>query len=165
MPYWLDWIKRDSKFPLPTEVSKALMSEAEAADGLVSGADPVGLGIEKWDRIAKAVDSISSQPLPLSYLHSLAKYIGYKTCALCMDSKSRYESTKGKIRYGTDKCQVCPLAAIDQCTQKGSTYDRIEELILLPSLEVPHETEIDRMMQLSDLCKAMKANLERLKKP
>jgi len=164
MPYWLDWIKRDSRFPLPAQVKKGLMSEEEAKNALASGADPIRLSVEKWDRIVNIMDSIAAQPLPLLYMHDFIEYMGFRTCAMCMDSISKYKSSKGKIQYGSDKCKVCPLAAIDQCTKKGSTYDQIEELMLLPSLDVPHEIETERMTQIAFLCRKMKANQEGMQK-
>ena len=159
MPYWLDWIKRDSRFPLPADVGRLLCTEEEVRTALAEGADPVALSIQKWRRIGEAVEAIGALPLPLAYMGALARHIGYRTCALCIDSTSRFEATHAIIRYGSDKCKVCPLSAVDQCTRAGSVYSRLEWLLLESPLDVPGESEAARVEEIRRLERAMEDNL------
>ena len=162
MPYWLDWIKRDSRFPLPADVGRLLSTEEEVRTALAEGADPVALSIRKWRRIGEAIEAIGALPLPLAYMGALARHIGYRTCALCIDSTSRYEATHAEIRYGSDKCKVCPLSAVDQCTRDGSVYYRLERLLLESPLDLLGEAEGMRLREIRLLQRAMEDNLARL---
>jgi hypothetical protein len=162
VPYWDDWIKRDSRFPLPAEVGRLLSTEEEVRIALAKGADPVALSIVKWRRIGEAIRAIGSIPLPLSYLQDLARYIGYRTCALCIDSASRYEATHAVVRYGSDKCTVCPLSAVDQCTREGSVFRRLERLLQDPPLGVPGEVEAALLGEIAHLQREMEGNLRKL---
>jgi hypothetical protein len=93
---------------------------------------------------------------------ALARHIGYRTCTLCIDSTSRYEATHAAIRFGSDKCKVCPLSAVDQCTRDGSVYHRLERLLLSSPLDVLGEAEGMRLKEIRLLQRAMEDNLARL---
>lgn len=162
MPYWLDWMKRDSRFPLPEEVGRLLSTEEEVQTALAKGEDPVALSIVKWRRIGEALAVIGSMPLPLCYTQDLARHVGYRTCALCIDSTSRYEATHAAVRYGSDKCTVCPLSTVDQCTRGGSVFRRLERLLLESPLDVPAEAEATRLREMVHLQREMEDNLKRL---
>jgi hypothetical protein len=162
MPYWLDWMRRDTRFPLPADIGRMLSTEAEVRAALAEGSDPIAVSTDKWRRIGEVIRLIGSTPLPLAYMHDLARHIGSQTCALCIDSAARYEAAHGEPRYGTDKCSVCPLASVDRCTRKGSVYQRLEALMLESPLDVLCGTEAARLEEISSLQRAMQDNLESL---
>jgi hypothetical protein len=125
----------------------------------------VQLSIGKWRRIGQVIGLIGSLPLPLAYMHDLARHIGYPTCALCIDSASRYGAIHGKARYGSDKCTVCPLSTVDQCTREGSVYRRLERLLLESPLDALAGVESARLAEIVRLERAMEDNLTSLAAP
>jgi hypothetical protein len=163
MPYWEDWIKRDSRFPLPEQISAHLMTPDEVEARLDQGENPFALSLEKWQRIEKAILEIIEEPAPLTYLESLRTYIGYKTCALCLESLGTYKIEGKEIHTGSDKCRVCALAKIDQCTVQGSQFGQIDEIMNKSPLEVPEEMVTERIEMLLKSVRKMIKNLGELK--
>jgi hypothetical protein len=162
MPYWEDWIRRDSRFSLPNEMIAALMTPAEVHERLNAGQDPAQLGLEKWQRIAALIARLCKEPMPLGYLNSLKAHIGYSTCGLCISALAAMTAQGMKQRSSSDKCTYCRLATIDQCTSQGSNFEVFESLISLSPLDVPKATETDRLNKLASLAEHMILNLRKL---
>ena len=129
---------------------------------LYKGESPIDLSIEKWKIILKALNWVSSRELPHKYIHNFLEdnVLGQNSCALCKTSKKKYIDTIGDIKYQDDKCKVCPLSKVDQCTRKESSYDLIEFSFYKCGEESNNE---ESMLELSSAIKKMIANLENLK--
>jgi hypothetical protein len=109
-------------------IFSTLLVEETVAAQMQAGLDPVRLSIQKWEILARALDVLHSDLAPEIYYQGLLFYIGARTCALCLASIEKYEAQYGPQRVNTDKCSVCPLARVDQCTAAGSVFAGIEGL-------------------------------------
>ncbi|MES0489652.1 MAG: hypothetical protein ABUK01_06660 [Leptospirales bacterium] len=125
------------KTPLVDSISKNTFSEdlakhvptpQEIQEKLKKGNNPVLLSIYKWEKIIKAVEEISKKDT-LSYqafISQWRKFVGYETCALCLDSIARLHKIKADISSKTEKCSVCALAKIDRCIDEDSIFKQLE---------------------------------------
>ena len=68
----------------------------------------------------------------------------------------------GKIIYGSDKCKVCPLGKVDQCTSSGSVFEQIEKAMTSSTFEILKEEEDMRIKKLESLIDCMIGNLKAL---
>jgi hypothetical protein len=159
MPYWMQWMLRDSNFPLPLDYRRKLLSEKAVARGIDKGFDPIKLSIIKWKRIHEAFARLKGEPFSEGYLNGFKDYLGFKTCALCITSTKKHLNQIGAIRYGSDKCKVCPLSPIDRCTMDGSVFDQIASLVSSRVLGPSDEGENKKILRLIDLTNTMIENL------
>jgi hypothetical protein len=106
-----------------------LATEEMVAAQIQAGLDPVRLSIQKWEALAHALDVLHAEVSAERYYRGLEIFIGARTCALCLTAIQKYEAERGPQRVNTDKCSVCPLARVDQCTAAGSVFANIEMLL------------------------------------
>ncbi|MBN1500787.1 MAG: hypothetical protein JW982_11555 [Spirochaetes bacterium] len=121
-----DQFKQNYEKEFSSELKSLLLNEDFIDKQLMNNEDPVELSIRKWDKIYHVFKIISDELFPYMYYGSFIKFIGYKTCALCISSSKKYAALRGEVKYQEDKCKVCPLAEIERCIDKDSTYLKIE---------------------------------------
>ena len=146
MAYWTEWDASQWKIPLSPTWRRQLLDENRVAALLDQGYDPIQLSYIKWVLIEAVVRSMEHDSVFELHQGALNDAIGYKTCALCIVSKQKYLRDNGVIRFGNDKCKVCPLAPIDCCTREGSVYSRIESFCLIGAGHEPLQSLIDKMI-------------------
>lgn len=130
MPYWDEApYKIVTNFPLPPDVISIMYTDNDITRRLDNNEDPVLLSIEKWERILRVYSIISELRHPYAHYSEIYKFIGYRTCALCIVSIRNFEKMHGPQRYKEDKCSVCPLAQIERCIDETSAFHKIESIL------------------------------------
>jgi hypothetical protein len=122
-------IRRLAVDRLSDEVVQRLLDGPAVRSQLERGADPAALSIEKWVRIREVYRHISGRFNPVRFYRHIGEYTGYRTCALCVHSTTLYERAHGPVRYGKDRCTLCPLAKVDCCLDDGSIFAQIDRLL------------------------------------
>ena len=162
MPYWESWIRRDSRFELPSGIAEMLLKPEDVEDRLRRGEDPISLSKEKWERIDRVFAAVSDLPLPLAYLGSLRKALGYKTCGLCIDAVRKLLVAGKRMTTGSDRCKVCRLASIERCTAPGSQFSHLEDVLSMSPLDVAKPMETERLKLISSYVQKIRHNLDEL---
>jgi hypothetical protein len=142
-----DYIKEDFERnhvrTLDYKIMEVFMTESEVNRRLEHNENPLLLSIEKWERISSVYKTISAYLTPYKYYNNFSKFIGYKTCALCISSKEKYISIYREYKYQEDKCKVCELAKIDRCIDEQSCYNNIVNLFEFAPHDFGKYTEKD----------------------
>jgi hypothetical protein len=163
LPYWFDWLNRDSNFPLPIKLVKKIPSEAEVKKFLASGGNPIEISLLKWNRIKEVFLEILKEPVPLLYLGGFGKVIGYKNCGLCLSSINKIDLPNPKRAPSNYKCKYCKLAEIDCCITKGSIFQEIEEITSKSYLDVDKIQTRKYLERFESLLDSMIRNLHTCK--
>ena len=147
-------------FLIPPGLRLRLLTEGTVKNALIRKHDPIIMSLVKWRNILHVTAEIGREVLPSWFYRDLHRFIGYKTCALCLSSIEKYTSQQGELRTSYDKCTVCPLAQLDQCTKPDSVYAKIDTL--LQSREGKPDGASSFQNQLLENCDAMFRNLRKL---
>lgn len=155
----------ERRFYVPAEVSGALMKPEEAEERLARGEDPGLVSIDKWRRIREFLRYLESMSFPDVYFHQLEPLIGYRTCALCLDSVRRVIAERGQISHQSEKCEVCALAPISRCPDPESVYGQLEQLLYESrDSSRPGRTLDSVHSDYTRLCSLVEAMIENLEK-
>ncbi|MBX7058490.1 MAG: hypothetical protein K1X75_10535 [Leptospirales bacterium] len=119
----------ERRFYVPPEISEKLMRPEEAETRLAAGQSAVDISVDKWTRIREFLRYLESMSFPDVYYHQLEGLIGFRTCALCLDSVARVIRERGQVSHQSEKCELCALAPIDRCPDRGSVYLGIEGVL------------------------------------
>jgi hypothetical protein len=151
---------------LPVKFRKYLLSKNIVSNRLKNQFNVIELSIEKWEKIYNLVEIFSSDFNLTSNIPFINFYIGFNTCALCISFASYYKENVGIPKANTDKCSVCPLSKIDQCTRKNSTFKKIEiklDYFKYKELTEPFKSVEDHLIELKSLISKMIKNLQLVK--
>lgn len=123
-----DTNKKINHQDLPNNLKSLLLTKEIVKKKLESDSS-IQISLEKWENILRILKSISSHFAPFVFYEELSKYIGYETCALCLESIEKFIQINGKLKTSNDKCSMCLLAEIESCTNKNSVYEQIEKIL------------------------------------
>jgi len=120
---------RNTRYALPKDIAAKFTHGDEIKSRLAKGENHFDLSILKWERLDAILDFIAKKTSKHKYLHNFKGRIGYKSCALCITSISRYEAMHGKMKSKEQKCTVCSLAKLDCCLEKKSAYGTVDRVL------------------------------------
>jgi len=156
--------------PLSSEEIGILMTGEEAENRLSDNENPAALSIEKWKRMQKLISILSKKTDPEFFYPDLIYFIGYKTCALCLNSIEQYELKYGIQKYKENRCLMCPLRKIDCCLDTSSAFNKIVYLLegkvsskIKPGIDFSSISSAERLKMIDDAILKMIENLKMIK--
>jgi len=108
----------------------SLLTHKRVESLLKTGVNPIKVSILKWQKIHDIFTELADIfSFTIPNLENLRNFIGYQTCALCLESINIYKRKNGNINSREDKCSVCSLKSIDWCLESKSTFGQIDRAL------------------------------------
>ncbi|HAW77397.1 MAG TPA: hypothetical protein DCW74_16895 [Alteromonas australica] len=117
------------RWPLDSSLKAGLLSPEDVEARLNGGENAIELSIQKWEKLRRVIQEIGEDVEPSRFYKALRDFTGMDSCALCLKAIQKLKEDGVSLKSREDKCRVCPLATVDQCTKSESVFSRIDDLL------------------------------------